>query len=606
MLDHVTASSSGIKQALQAQQQAGRFATHAQLFTSFQDLVMDMQAKILDPAKTHAVQTRDIARIERPSDTGANDYRDDVAARDTNRDPSDDRYAARDRSSDNADDHNVSQRDDAGRDYSDDRRDNQGATQDDRRAEGASNDRGDQDNGRQDAVNRDGNSDHGDGNNGADGQTGTDAAQAGDNAGNNDTAGQQGQGQDAAANVVQANVTAGQVDTLLNTIVAQTMGTDPGAKVAEVAKSMGDQINQAGQQNGQALRDGNHNLAQANQQAQAIRAMANMHTNGQANGDGARQAETLLQAQAGEIAKAAGGNAKMMVNVTVKDDAAALNTRPMAALTAAAVQAGQDAAGQSGQQSQTAQQGQVQNPMVQAAMAQNHLNPSQAQGAQGQGQGQAAQATQAQAAAQLAADAKGPVQAGSGINNAASHSAGGGAEGTNTQANGSSGQTQQTQQSDQAQKTQQQQQAHQATKNKVIDQVSVQINKAIKAGADRINIRLHPADLGRVEIRLEVAADGRTVAVVTADKPDTLDMLRRDSAQLAKALSDAGLDMEAGDLNYNLKGQEEGEKEKSVADGGTADEEAVEDDALAEELMDQAMAAHEMGLLHNGRVDVRA
>ena len=93
--------------------------------------------------------------------------------------------------------------------------------------------------------------------------------------------------------------------------------------------------------------------------------------------------------------------------------------------------------------------------------------------------------------------------------------------------------------------------------------------------------------------------------MVTADKPETLEMLRRDSDQLSKALQDAGLDMQSGDLNYNLKGQEDGNKQEHVASGNTGGEE-VEDDTLESETLDTALAAHEMGVLHNGRIDVRA
>jgi len=82
-------------------------------------------------------------------------------------------------------------------------------------------------------------------------------------------------------------------------------------------------------------------------------------------------------------------------------------------------------------------------------------------------------------------------------------------------------------------------------------------------------------------------------------------MLRRDSDQLSKALQDAGLDMQSGDLNYNLKGQDDGNKQQQLASGKTGGEE-VEDDTLESDVMETAVAAHEMGVLHNGRVDVRA
>jgi len=63
--------------------------------------------------------------------------------------------------------------------------------------------------------------------------------------------------------------------------------------------------------------------------------------------------------------------------------------------------------------------------------------------------------------------------------------------------------------------------------------------------------------------------------------------------------------MQSGDLNYNLKGQEDGKKQQNIASGRTGGEE-FEDDTLSSDVMDTAMAAHEMGVLHNGRVDIRA
>ncbi|MEK9673571.1 MAG: flagellar hook-length control protein FliK [Rhodospirillaceae bacterium] len=604
MLDQVTATGTGIKQALALQNQAGRFSTHAQLFSTFQDLVMDMQAKILDPAKTAAVQGRDVARLERSSDNGSNDFRDNLAARDTKRDPSDDRYSANDRKA-GTDDQSVSQRDDAGRDFADDRRNDYAAAAGDTRDDDAVADAGQSGDRRQDAVNRDGDSDRGNNGQGSDGKSdqGEAASAAGSGNGENGQKQGQGQAQGAAAQNAQANVAAGQVDTLLATIAAQVAGSELGKQVSDIAKNIGEKVSEAAQQITQGLRDGNHGLQQAQNQGKNLRAMANLHTNGQAIGDDAKQAETLLQVQAGKIAEATGGGAKLMVNVNVKDDAAALSGRPLAALTAAsAAQAGMDSANKGGQNGQSQAQTQVQNPVAQTAIAGTHQNPAQAQATQAQAQG--GQAAQAQAAAQLSADGKGTVQVSSGANNAGTHSANSG-DGNATQANANANQTQNTHQAQHAQKAQAQHQPQEATRNKVVDQVTVQINKAIKAGADRINIRLHPADLGRVEVRLEVAHDGRTIAMVTADKPETLEMLRRDSDQLAKALSDAGLDMEAGDLNYNLKGQEDGKEQKSVA-GGNAGDEAVEDETLDPTVMDQAVAAHELGILHNGRVDVRA
>lgn len=91
----------------------------------------------------------------------------------------------------------------------------------------------------------------------------------------------------------------------------------------------------------------------------------------------------------------------------------------------------------------------------------------------------------------------------------------------------------------------------------VMEQVSVQIDKQVKDGADTIKIQLKPHDLGKIEIKLEVAADGRVSATVTADKPETLAMLQKDAKGLEKALEDAGLKPDTSATSFSLKGGEQ-------------------------------------------------
>lgn len=88
----------------------------------------------------------------------------------------------------------------------------------------------------------------------------------------------------------------------------------------------------------------------------------------------------------------------------------------------------------------------------------------------------------------------------------------------------------------------------------VSDQVSVHITKAVREGSDQIEIKLRPASLGRVDVRLELGADGRVLATVTADTRQTLEMLRADARGLERALQDAGLQADSGSLSFNLRG----------------------------------------------------
>jgi len=136
------------------------------------------------------------------------------------------------------------------------------------------------------------------------------------------------------------------------------------------------------------------------------------------------------------------------------------------------------------------------------------------------------------------------------------------------------------------------------------DQISVKITKALQAGTDRISIQLRPAELGRVDVKMEMTHDGRIMTVVTAEKQDTLDLLRRDSSELQRALADAGLN--SGDMEFNLKGQEQ---QNAKGEDGN-DSAKPNGDADAEEQLaqndDGVMNAWESGIFMNGRIDMRA
>lgn len=86
------------------------------------------------------------------------------------------------------------------------------------------------------------------------------------------------------------------------------------------------------------------------------------------------------------------------------------------------------------------------------------------------------------------------------------------------------------------------------------DQVAVHIRKAAVQGQERISIKLHPAELGRVEVKLEWRDDGLMRVVISAEKTETLELLQRDARALERALQDAGLKTDSGSLSFNLRG----------------------------------------------------
>jgi hypothetical protein len=89
-----------------------------------------------------------------------------------------------------------------------------------------------------------------------------------------------------------------------------------------------------------------------------------------------------------------------------------------------------------------------------------------------------------------------------------------------------------------------------------IDALAVNIAAKSKDGEKHFDIRLDPAELGRVDVKLSIDDAGKTQASLTAEKPQTLELLQRDRQTLERALRDAGLDLTGGGLNFSLKGQE--------------------------------------------------
>ena len=142
----------------------------------------------------------------------------------------------------------------------------------------------------------------------------------------------------------------------------------------------------------------------------------------------------------------------------------------------------------------------------------------------------------------------------------------------------------------------------------VADQISVHIGKAVKAGVDRIEIRLKPESLGRVDVRLEVARDGRVIVAVTAENRDTLELLRSDARGLERALQDAGLKADSGSLSFNLRGHD-----TAARQGGGSDPNppaAETDDGGADDGDEPTTAPSaaypQGGVTPDGRIDIRA
>jgi flagellar hook-length control protein FliK len=87
----------------------------------------------------------------------------------------------------------------------------------------------------------------------------------------------------------------------------------------------------------------------------------------------------------------------------------------------------------------------------------------------------------------------------------------------------------------------------------VPEQVTVAIRRGVNEGSSHMRIRLSPDELGGIDIRMEVDADHHVRAVLTIDRPETYELLQRDSEQLRALLADSGLKLADNAIRYEQR-----------------------------------------------------
>lgn len=85
--------------------------------------------------------------------------------------------------------------------------------------------------------------------------------------------------------------------------------------------------------------------------------------------------------------------------------------------------------------------------------------------------------------------------------------------------------------------------------------IAAAISRQIQNGTSRFEIRLNPAELGRIDVRMDLDSSGNVVARLAVERSETLDLLQRDQRSLERALADAGLDASKTELEFSLQQQ---------------------------------------------------
>lgn len=96
-------------------------------------------------------------------------------------------------------------------------------------------------------------------------------------------------------------------------------------------------------------------------------------------------------------------------------------------------------------------------------------------------------------------------------------------------------------------------QPHPTSQMVAISLTKMATGKGNEADNQKYRLQLDPPEMGRVDVELEFDAGHKIKALIMVEKPETLNLLQRDSHALLKALQDAGFDAVSQDnLNFNL------------------------------------------------------
>ena len=133
--------------------------------------------------------------------------------------------------------------------------------------------------------------------------------------------------------------------------------------------------------------------------------------------------------------------------------------------------------------------------------------------------------------------------------------------------------------------------------------IALQVARNLQKGINRFDIRLDPAEMGRIDVRMEVKRDGNVSAHMIVERPETLDLLRRDASALHQALNDAGLQADADSLNFSLRDDADGSNAQAFSDEGRTTGSSGTSDVKADE--GPTGPVYNINLSANGGIDIR-
>ncbi|MAK61267.1 MAG: hypothetical protein CMK09_09840 [Ponticaulis sp.] len=141
----------------------------------------------------------------------------------------------------------------------------------------------------------------------------------------------------------------------------------------------------------------------------------------------------------------------------------------------------------------------------------------------------------------------------------------------------------------------------------IVSQTGQKLLERFDGKSSRFEIRLDPAELGKVDVRIRVDADGRIQAVLAAQDPTAADALTRGLRSLENALTQAGLSLSENGVQIELAGRERGRSSNNTNtfDGGSSSSGSGTDTDDVQDDLPRNMTP-EIQVWSHARLDMRA
>ncbi len=135
--------------------------------------------------------------------------------------------------------------------------------------------------------------------------------------------------------------------------------------------------------------------------------------------------------------------------------------------------------------------------------------------------------------------------------------------------------------------------------------LAVTIAARASQGATRFDIRLDPAELGRIDVQLTVDRDGHVKSKLVVEKQETLDLLQRDQRNLERVLTQAGVQTSEGSLEFSLKDQGGQSTRDQQQDPRSARQQVVIEDPETIAALQASASTYARAAALRGGVDIR-